>query len=99
MNHQNSMQPKVCTGPDHTGHMVYMCIGTEMKGLTVGSTRPSFSSKNPKSYSIKVTTKIWSSTSRIPTSCPAKARLKLIFLLSGSLNNIWRKGARDSPRL
>ncbi len=51
------------------------------KGLRVGSTRPSSRSKKPRSKSRKLTSHTWSSTSRIPTISPAKARLRLIFRL------------------
>ncbi len=36
-------------------------------------------SKNPRSYCMKLTSQIWSLTSLMPTFCPAKAWLRLIF--------------------
>jgi hypothetical protein len=62
---------------DYSEDIVYTFLGT--KGFGAGLTRPSSRSKKPRSKSRKLTSQIWSSTSRIPTSWPAKTLLRLTF--------------------
>jgi hypothetical protein len=63
----------------HSGDMVYTFSGA--KGLGPGSMRPSSWLKKPESLLRKLTSQIWSSTSRIPTIWPAKTLLRLILRL------------------
>jgi hypothetical protein len=70
--------PETWFTPD-TGEMVYTFSGA--KGLGAGSTRSFSLSKNPKSQSRKLTSQIWSSTSRRPTIWPANTVERLILRL------------------